>query len=154
MPTAAITRLHGDPEDPIAGIGDGMLLDKLDDWGIEVFLRQVSESPLLAAELRQLGGALAGPPAGAGARGHLEGQFLLFGVGVPDMPAPPSELEAALDCYLEAMRPWATGTRFTSFAERAHSLRTCITDDALERVARVRAKIDPQGMLVAPHLPG
>jgi FAD/FMN-containing dehydrogenase len=34
MPSAAVVRLHGDPEDPVAAIGDGMLLEKLDDWAI------------------------------------------------------------------------------------------------------------------------
>src|SRR6516225_1544341 len=74
MPSSAVPRLHGDPEDPIAAIGDAMLLETLDDQAIEMFIRVAGHgSPLLAAELRHLGGALSSPPAGAGARGHLEG---------------------------------------------------------------------------------
>jgi FAD binding domain len=154
MPSAAITRLHGDPEEPAPFMGDGMLLERLDDWAIESFLRLAGPgSPLLAAELRQLGGALSTPPAGAGARGHLEGRFLLFGVGIPGMPAPAPELGAFLDRYLEAMRPWATGTRFTSFAERTGSLETCVPDSALRRLARTRAAVDPDGLLRPSHLP-
>ena len=154
LPSAGVVRLHGDPEDPIPAIGDGILLEDLDDRALASFLRVAGPgSPLLAAELRQLGGALAAPPAGAGARGHLEGRFLLFGVGVPDAPAPAPELDAYLDRYLAAMRPWATGTRFASFAERWHSLETCVPDDALARLARTRATFDPDGLLIAPHLP-
>jgi FAD/FMN-containing dehydrogenase len=154
MPSAAVARLHGDPEDPAPFIGDGMLLAKLDDWAIEAFLRVATEgSPLVVAELRQLGGALASPPPGAGARGHLEGGFLLFGVGVPGAPAPAPELEAFLDRYLTAMQPWATGTRFLSFAERTSSLETCVPDAALERVRRIRAAADRDGLLLASHLP-
>ena len=67
MPSAAVARLHGDPEEPVPAIGDAILLEKLDAWAIEAFLRVAGEgSPLLAAELRHLGGALAAPPAGAG----------------------------------------------------------------------------------------
>jgi FAD/FMN-containing dehydrogenase len=153
MPSAAVVRLHMDPEDPVPAIADGMLLEKLDDWAIETFVRVAGQGPLLAAELRQLGGTLAAPPAGAGARGHLEGGFLLFGAGIPGAPAPAGELDAYLDRYLGAMRPWATGTRFTSFAERTNSLASCIPDEALERVRRTRASVDPRGLLVAPHLP-
>jgi hypothetical protein len=154
IPSAAVARLHGDPEDPAPFIGDGMLLEKLDDWAIEVFLRMATEgSPLVAAEIRQLGGALATPPPGAGARGHLEGRFLLFGVGVPGAPAPAPELEAFLDRYLTAMKPWATGTRFLSFAERTSSLETCVPDAALERLRRIRTVSDPDGLLIASHLP-
>jgi FAD/FMN-containing dehydrogenase len=153
MPSAAVVRLHGDPEEPVAAIGDGMLLEKLDDWAIEAFLRVTADgSPLLAAELRHLGGALATAPEGAGARGHLEGQFLLFGVGIPGAPAPGAQLDAFLDRYLHALRPWATGTRFTSFAERRRSLQTCVPDVALARLGRIRSDVDPQRILVAPHV--
>ena len=154
MPSAAVPRLHGDPEAPAPFIGDGMLLEKLDDWAIDSFLRVAGpRSPLLAAELRQLGGALASPPPGAGARGHLEGRFLLFGVGIPGAPAPVDELHAFLDQYLTMMRPWATGTRFTSFAERTSALRTCVPEGVLTRLARIRAAADPTGLLLASHLP-
>ncbi|MDX6728074.1 MAG: hypothetical protein QOK49_2879 [Baekduia sp.] len=153
MPSAAVVRLHGDPEEPVPAIGDGMLLTKLDDWAIEAFVRTAaSGSPLLAAELRHLGGALADAPHGAGARGHLEGEFLLFGVGIPDAPAPAAQLDAFLDRYLGAMAPWATGTRFTSFAERRRSLETCVPDVALARLGRIRATVDPERILVAPHV--
>ncbi|HTU97326.1 MAG TPA: FAD-binding oxidoreductase [Solirubrobacteraceae bacterium] len=155
MPAAAVARLHGDPEDPVPAIGDGMLLEKLDDWAIDSFLRTSGPgSPLLAAEIRHLGGALAAPPPGAGARGHLEGRFLLFGVGIPGAPAPAAVLDAYLDRYLDAMGPWATGTRFLSFAERTGSLRGCVPDSVLGRLRRIRATADPGGMLVASHLPG
>ncbi|MFL5862740.1 MAG: FAD-binding oxidoreductase [Solirubrobacteraceae bacterium] len=154
MPSAAVARLHGDPEDPAPFVGDGMLLEKLDDWAIDSFLRIAeSGSPLLAAELRHLGGALASPPPGAGARGHLEGRFLLFGVGIPGAPAPAGDLHAYLDRYLAAMRPWATGTQFTSFAERTRALRTCVPDGVLKRLTRIRAAADPTGLLLASHLP-
>jgi FAD binding domain len=153
MPSPAVARLHGDPEEPVAAIGDAILLDKLDDWAIEMFLRQARSARLLAAELRHLGGALAVPPVGAGARGHLEGQFLLFGAGIPGAPLPAAELHACLDRYLGALAPWATGTRFTSFSERTRSLRSLVPDPAFDRLARVRAHADPAGLLIAAHLP-
>ena len=155
MPSAAVVRLHGDPEEPVPAIGDAILLDRLDTWAIEAFLRVAGDgSPLLAAELRHLGGALAAPPAGAGARGHLEGRFLASGVGIPDAPAPAAELGAFLDRYLGTLAPWATGTRFTSFAERQSSLATCVPEAALERLGRIRAAVDPDALLVPAHAPG
>ncbi|HKO27208.1 MAG TPA: hypothetical protein VJU80_07095, partial [Solirubrobacteraceae bacterium] len=108
-------------------------------------------SPLLAAELRHLGGALASPPAGAGARGHLEGNFLLFGVGIPGAPASAAELEAFLDRYVGALSPWATGTRFMSFAERHRTLESCVPPAALKRLAEIHRAVDPDRLLVATH---
>jgi hypothetical protein len=154
MPSAAVARLHGDPEDPVPAIGDAMLVERLDDLAIEMFTRVAgpdSGSPLLAAELRHLGGALSSPPAGAGARGHLEGSYLMFGVGIPGAPAAAPELGAHLDRYLGALAPWATGTRFTSFAERRSSLETCVPASAFERLARIRQAVDPDRLFVASH---
>jgi hypothetical protein len=154
MPSADVVRLHGDPEDPVPVIGDGLLLQSLDDQAIERFVRVAGPgSPLLAAELRHLGGALSSPPPGAGARGHLEGDYLLFGVGIPGAPASATELDTHLDHYLAALRPWATGTRFTSFNERNGSLKTCVPDAALARLSQIRTEHDPEHLLVAAHTP-
>jgi FAD/FMN-containing dehydrogenase len=153
MPSAAVSRLHGDPEEPVPAIADGILLRDLDDDAMATFLRLAAPgSPLVAAELRQLGGALACEPAGAGARARLEGEFLLLGVGVAG-PAGLAPVEAHFDRLFEAMAPAATGTRFASVAQRWTSMRTCVPDAALERLARLRAQVDPDGLLVAPQLP-
>ena len=101
-------------------IGDGILLERLDDRAIETFVLVAGAgSPLFAAELRHLGGALAAPPAGAGARGHLEGRYLLFAVGTPPAPASAPGAPRLPRAVHRELGPWATGTRFTSFAERA-----------------------------------
>jgi hypothetical protein len=153
MPSAAVARLHGDPEEPVPAIADGILLQHLDDAAMDAFLRVAAPgSPLLSAELRHLGGALARAPKHAGARGRLEGDFLLMGVGMPG-PQGLAPAEAHLDRLFEALRPAATGTRFASVAQRWRSLRTCVPDTALARLQQLRAELDPDGLLVAPHLP-
>ena len=153
MPSAAVAHLHGDPEEPVPAIADGVLLDHLDDSAIDAFLRVAAPgSPLLAVELRHLGGALARMSPNPGARGHLEGDFLVLGVGIagPNGLAP---AEAHLDRLFQALGPVATGTRFASVAQRWRSLRTCVPPAALERLARLRGELDPGGLLVAPQLP-
>jgi len=44
MPSSAVPRLHGDPEDPVPAIGDAMLLETLDDQAIEMFITSCSAS--------------------------------------------------------------------------------------------------------------
>ena len=41
-----------------------------------------------------------------------------------------------------------------SFAERTSSLETCVPDPALARLTRIRKAVDPDGLLLASHLPG
>jgi FAD/FMN-containing dehydrogenase len=150
MPAAAVTHLHGDPEAPTPGIGDGILLTELEDRAIDAFLHVASDKSLAVAELRHLGGALARSPQGAGALDHFDGEFLLYGAGVPGAPAPAAELNACLDRFLTAMAPWASGTRFWSFAERNFSLDGSITPEALKRATETRAVVDPDQLLIAP----
>jgi FAD/FMN-containing dehydrogenase len=153
MPSTAVARLHGDPEEPVPAISDGILLEDLDDDAMAALLRVAAPgSPLVSVELRQLGGALASAPADAGARGRLEGAFLLLGVGVSG-PAGLAPAEAHFDRLFEALAPAATGTRFASVAQRWSSMRTCVPGAALARLARLRAELDPDGLLVAPQLP-
>jgi FAD/FMN-containing dehydrogenase len=152
MPSSAVARLHQDPEAPVPAIGDGMLLRSLDDWAIDSFLRVANSSrALIAHEIRHLGGALASPPPGSGARGGLEGEYLLFGVGVPGAPAPAHEIESHLDRLLGALQPWASGTRFASFAERQSSMAGCLPDESLARLRAVRDTYDPDRLLVPAH---
>jgi FAD/FMN-containing dehydrogenase len=150
MPAAAVTHLHGDPEAPTPGIGDGILLSELDDQAIDAFLRVAGDPSLALAELRHLGGALARCPQGAGALDHFDGEFLVYGAGVPGAPAPAAELNACLDRFLAAMAPWASGTRFWSFAERNFSMDGSISPEALQRARHTRAIVDPDGLLIAP----
>jgi hypothetical protein len=152
MPSADAVTLHGDPVEPRPAIVDGALLERLDDWAGEAFVHIGGEgSPLIAVELRQLGGALSTPPVGAGACGHLEGEFAVIGVGIVDEYTPAPRLHAHLDRLLETMRPWATGTRFTNFSERSGSLRGCLPTEALERLGDVRRAVDPGHLIVAGH---
>jgi hypothetical protein len=67
------------------------------------------------------------------------------------MPAPAEELNKFLDRYITGMEPWATGTRFLSFAERTSSIRTCVPESALQRLELARLDSDPERVLVASH---
>jgi len=75
-----------------------------------------------------------------------------MGVGVPG-PHGLAPAEAHLDRLFAALEPEATGTRFASVAHRWGTLRTCVPDAALQRLAYLRDVLDPDGLLVAPHLP-
>ena len=73
MPAAALSRLHMDPEGPTPSVSSTLVLGDLPAAAIDAFVAATgpgSGSHLVAAELRQLGGAL-GPPA-RGRRGDAD----------------------------------------------------------------------------------
>src|SRR5215213_6594856 len=112
IPAAALSHIHMDPEQPVPGKGDGMLLDRLTPAAIEALLEAAgpgSGSPLLSVELRQLGGAIGVPPVEHGALAKIGGEFTLFAVGI----ALDAEAAGAIDAYIEGltavMDPWDAG---------------------------------------------
>src|SRR5262249_53168527 len=69
MPTAGLSHIHMDPENPVPGLGDGMTLKELPDEAIDAWVSVAgidSGSPLLLSEFRHVGGALGRPDPGGG----------------------------------------------------------------------------------------
>ena len=61
IPVAGLQHLHMDPEHPVPGVGEGMVLDDLDGDAIDAITRCVgagSGTSILSLEMRHLGGAL------------------------------------------------------------------------------------------------
>jgi hypothetical protein len=154
MPPAELVHIHMDPPEPVPGIGEGILLEDLDADAIDRFLEVGDPEvvrPLLLAELRHLGGALARTPEGAGARGALEGRFLLFAVGMPIEPAQAEAIDRRVSELMSALAPWATGTVYLNFAERGGSARAAFAPRDYERLRALRSVWDPQERFVASH---
>jgi hypothetical protein len=156
LPTNAISRIHMDPENPVPGVGHSGLLRELPDEALEAFAGQVgpgSESPLLMAELIQLGGALGRPAEGAGALTHLDASFLMFGVGVAMSPEMAAAATGALDRLEEAMAPWAADGAFLNFADRPADLEDIFDADTASRLVSIKREWDPDGVIRANHMP-
>jgi FAD/FMN-containing dehydrogenase len=154
IPAAALSHIHMDPEHPVPARGDGMILDRVTPAAIDALVEAVgpgSGSPLLAVELRHLGGAIGVPPAEHGALAKIGGEFALFAVGIP-MDA---GVAAAIDAYLEglvaALDPWDAGRRYLNFTERPADARDFFPEMTLARLQAVKLAYDPAGMFLANH---
>jgi hypothetical protein len=153
-PPAALSHLHMDPEHPVPGIGDHAMLEDLPAEAIDLLVDAAgheSGSPLLAVELRHLGGALSRSAAGAGARSRLEAPYILFAVGVPATP----ELGAAIPPHLArvkaALAPWHAERVYLNFAEHPTDVSTAFGADAFAALQAVKAEYDPQDTIHANH---
>ncbi len=143
-----------DPEGPTPAVSGTALLSGLPDAALDAVLATAgpgSASALLAAELRQLGGAVSRPAPGAGALPCIEGQFLLFGVAVaPDADAAAAG-SASADRLVDALAPWSTGRRYLNFTEVPVPAASGYDPGSLARLRAVRAAVDPTGLFRANH---
>jgi FAD/FMN-containing dehydrogenase len=153
-PAAGLVRLHMDPEGPTPGVSASTILSDLPDAAIESFLALTgpgSGSTLLAAELPQLGGALARPAEGAGALPQLDGKFVLFGVAIAATPEIGRQGHADALALVDAMSTYASGSDYLNFAENRVDVRKSFPDQTWQRLKGIRSAVDPSGVLKANH---
>jgi FAD binding domain len=154
IPAEGLCRIHMDPEQPIPGLGHHQVIRELPDEAIDAFAGHAgpeSGSPLLLAELRHLGGALARPDENGGALSHLDADFAMFGVGLPMTPELGQAIGGHLDRLHEAMQPWAADGGYFNFAERPCDADAILPADVCARLAEVKRQWDPDGTIVANH---
>jgi FAD/FMN-containing dehydrogenase len=154
LPASALARLHGDPEQPVPAVSDHAMLGPLDDAAIAAFVGAAgpdSGSSLLAAELRQLGGAVGRPVAEGGALSALDGDFLLFG-GALAVDAE-AEAQGLADAHrlTAALKPWAGGRRYGNFTETAVDAAELHDPVTYARLQEIRATVDPGGLFHGVH---
>jgi FAD/FMN-containing dehydrogenase len=154
MPTAGLSKIHMDPEQPVPGQGHHALIRELPDEAIDAFAGRAgpgSGSSLLLAELRHLGGALGRPAGDGGALSKLDAGFVMFGIGMPMTPELGKAIEGDLDGLEEAMRPWSAEGGYFNFAERPAGAESILPAEVCTRLAEVKRRWDPEGRIVANH---
>jgi FAD/FMN-containing dehydrogenase len=154
VPAAALVRLHMDPEGPTPAVSASTILDELPDAAIESFLALTgrgSGSTLLTAELRQLGGALGRPAAGAGALPMLKGKFVLFGAAVAATPELAARGHADAVAMVDALSAYSSGRDYLNFAETPVDMSRSFPAATWRRLQQVRETYDPAGRLKANH---
>jgi hypothetical protein len=154
IPAAALQHVHMDPEHPVPGVGDGLLLDDLPAAGIDALVAAAgpgSGSPLLSLEVRQLGGALGRPAAGGGAVSHLDAEFAVFGVGIAMTPEMGAAAAVQMDIVREALSPWEAETTYLNFAERDVPGERIFGPYVHHRLRAVKAAYDPADLFRSNH---
>jgi len=154
IPAAGLCRIHMDPEQPVPGFGHHGVLRDLPDEAIDAFVGVAGPeagSPLLLAELRQLGGALSRPAEGAGALSHLDAAFVMIGIGMPMTPQIGEAVNAHLDKLEQTMEPWAAEGGYFNFADRPCDADAILPPDVCSRLADVKRRWDPDGRIFGNH---
>ena len=150
----ALCHIYGDPEQPTPGMTHQTMLRELAPGTVDALVEAAgpgSGSPLLAVALRHLGGALGTAPDGAGALDRLDGEYAMYGVGVPMAPGMAPAIAAHLDRVVEAVEPWSTGGDYLNLADRPCDSSRAFPEATYKRLKEIRAQVDPAGMFLASH---
>jgi len=154
IPASALSHLHMDPEQPVPGAGDGMLLSDFTSETVAAIVEAAgpdSGSPLISVEVRHLGGALARTAPHHGALGTIDAPFVMFAVGITPTP----ELHAAAEAHVRhvqsALAPWDAGRAYLNFTERKTDSRIFYQEETYSRLRKVKARYDPSEVFKANH---
>jgi hypothetical protein len=154
VPVPELARLHMDPEGPTPAVGDGLTLAELPPEAIDALVRAAgaeSEVPLVSVEVRHLGGELRRARPENGALAALDAGYLLFAIGLGADPAAAATVSAGVETVTGALRPWAARHQYMNFAETAADQRRLWSEEAYERLRRIKALVDPTDRIRANH---
>jgi hypothetical protein len=150
----ALSYLHMDPEQPVPGIGDHALLSDVTAATIDAMIAVAgceSGSPLLAVELRHVGGALSRAVPGAGARATIDAPYVYFSVGVPATPELAVAIPARQAALKDALSPWIAPGAYLNFAEEPTDLSAAFDPATFQALQAVKATYDPRDTIHANH---
>jgi FAD/FMN-containing dehydrogenase len=151
---ADIAELHMDPPEPLPYTGEGQMLGALDGEAIDRFVAAAgpeSGSPLVSAEIRHVGGALARPQPHHGALSTLDAEYLTFAVGMVLDEDMYRANRSQLDRVAEALGPYDNGRSYLNFAERRIDPARFYTPSVYRRLRRVKRAFDPADLFRANH---
>ncbi|MHA3704191.1 FAD-binding oxidoreductase [Jatrophihabitans sp. YIM 134969] len=153
MPFAALGAIHADPVDPMPVLERSMLLGALPADAVDTLLALAgpeSGSPLLAVELRLLGGRLADEPDVPSAVCHRDAAYNLMLVGLAAPPLAEAS-EAAAAAVAVALEPLSGGRAQPNFsaATDGRGVRRHHDPATLDRLATLAEAYDPRHVVAA-----
>src|SRR3954452_20673085 len=149
-----LKHLHMDPEHPVPGAGDGMLLGDFTDEAIEAVVAAAgagSGSPLLSVEVRHLGGALGRMQPGHGALATIEAGFAMFAVGISMTPEMGAAMKAHVEIVHAALASWDAGRDYLNFTERRERGERLFGGATYRRLQTVKGQVDPEDVFRSNH---
>ena len=154
VPIPALSHLHMDPEQPVPGAGDGLMIDQLPGAAIDALVQAAGPGAafrLLSVEIRHLGGEFARARPGNGALASIDAGYALYAVGMTPVPELIPPVTAQVETVKNALGPWAARQMYLNFAETQHPAAPFWTEQAYQRLRRIKANADPADMIRANH---
>jgi FAD binding domain/Berberine and berberine like len=154
MAPSGLPKVHMEPEEPVPGLVYTTSLREAPPEAADALVATAgpgSRSPLLAAEVRQCGGAIGEPAQGAGALSHLDAEYVFCGIGLPMSPEMGAAIDRQIDAVCDALEPWSTGSVYFNFADRPTNAESIFAPETLDRLREVKRRYDPDGLISGNH---
>ena len=154
VPMPALSHLHMEPEQPVPGTGDGMMLAELPGQAIDRFVELAgafAEFPLLTVELRHLGGALRRTHPEHGALASIDASYALFAAGMVPYPDLLQPTRAHVQAVKATLTPWASEHMCSNFAHTPCDPASFWPEHTYNRLRRIKATVDPHNLIRANH---
>ena len=157
LPFAAVGAIHTDPVDPMPAHEETDMLRSLPAEAVDALLDvagPAAGSPQTMVELRQLGGALARPPAHPDVVCHRDAAYNLAVIGAM-MPPVSDVVPAHAAAVRAALASWATGGALPNFAAGtgADRLARSYHPETLAQLTALAARYDPARVLRVGQVP-
>jgi FAD binding domain/Berberine and berberine like len=154
VPMPALSHLHMDPEQPVPGASDGMMISSLPTEAIDAFVNAAGPGaafPLLTAEIRHLGGEFARPRPGNGALACLDAGYIFHAAGMTPVPELVGPVTAQIEAVKGALAPWAAWQMYLNLADTSRDPASFWRPPAYDRLRRIKAAVDPHNLIHANH---
>lgn len=145
--------IHGDPPDPSPAVGSSVLLKEISPEALDAFVAAAlaeASGALISVELRHLSGALAPGRGAGGAVCDVDGEGLVYCVGMVPAPQLVGAVAAAAGAVVEAMEPFASAGIVKNFAERPVDP-AALYGAATDRLGGIVERWDPDGRIRTGH---
>jgi FAD/FMN-containing dehydrogenase len=154
IPVAQLAGLHMDPDGPVPGAGNGLLLDDLPPAAITALLAVAGPgtgSPLLSVEFRHFGAALSEATPQAGALASIDAAFGMYAVGMAVTPDLKQAINDRLDLLREALSPWRSHHGYFNFDDRPGDAEPLFPHATYRRLRKIKAAYDPGDLFLSNH---
>ena len=149
----ALSHLHMDPEHPVPGVGDGIMLASLPAEAVTRLLGVAGPgtgSPL-GVELRHVGGEMKRTRPGKGALAAVNADYALFAASAAPTPQAVSAIGHGVAAVLSAMAPWAAAQTYLNLTETRRDPASFWAPQVYGRLRRFKAAVDPTDLIRANH---
>ncbi|MCU1405319.1 MAG: mcrA [Glaciihabitans sp.] len=152
MPLVNVALIHGDPTRPMPSLLRGGMLDRVDQDLATAVLEAVGphkQVPIVAFELRHLGGATHRDVPEGSAVGGRAGNFTVMAISVPDPSLFETVVPAAINGVFAAISPWAStamNINFLATIPNEAVFASAWPAEMFTRLTEIRRRWDPAGI--------